>query len=201
MSAPTSAATTLPADDVSQEQLQDVQNELQRLQDSVVMLEARLLDQQKLIEKLQQQPAKAASTYDPATTEMSPASSQQSPTEIYLAAFGDYANGNYRKSISGFSRFLDLFPANDYAGHAHFWLAECYLALERYEQAINDFDMVITDYPDSGKAPDAMLKKAAALYQTGDEQSAIETIQLLKERYPESSAAKRASETFNQPEQ
>ena len=187
---------------LSDQQVQDIEARLQRLQDSVVMLEARLLDQQRVIESLKQRPGQDSGTAvsgidNGSNSDNAPGSAQQSPTEIYLAAFGDYAAGQYQKSINGFSRFLQFFPANDYASNARYWLAECYLALGQYEQAIADFDKVVADYPKSAKAPDALLKKAAALYQANEEESAIETIQLLKERYPKSSAARKAAESFN----
>jgi len=188
--APASAAA------LTDQQAMDIEARLQRLQDSIVMLEARLLDQQRVIESLKQMPGRTTS----ATTNVAPGTEtpgQQTPTEIYLAAFGDYAAGQYQKSINGFSRFLQLFPAYDYASNARYWLAECFLALGQYQQAVTDFDRVTVDYPKSTKAPDALLKKAAALYQLNEEESAIETIQLLKERYPKSSAAKKAAESFN----
>lgn len=192
--AATSAATTTGAN----QQIEDIEARLQRVQDSIVMLEARLLDQQRIIESLKQRPGQgfATSGNDKTNAETS-SSTQQTPTEIYLAAFGDYAAGQFQKSINGFSRFLQLFPANDYASNARYWLAECFLALGQYEQAVTDFDRVVIDYPKSTKAPDALLKKAAALYQMDEEESAIETIQLLKERYPKSSAAKKAANSFN----
>ena len=161
------------------------------------MLEARLLDQQRVIESLKQQSGQGYSSAPAGAPTAAASSTQQTPTEIYLAAFGDFAAGQYQKSINGFSRFLQLFPANDYASNARYWLAECFLALGQYDQAVADFDRVAVDYPKSTKAPDALLKKAAALYQMDKEESAIETIQLLKERYPKSSAARKAAESFN----
>ena len=187
---------------VPDRQIEEIEARLQRLQDSIVMLEARLLDQQRVIDRMKQQAsAGSAPGGTGAIAGASPAEAvgtpQQSPTEIYLAAFGDYAAGQYQKSISGFSRFLQFFPANDYASNARYWLAECYLALGQFDMAVSDFEKVARDYPKSTKAPDALLKKAAALYQMNREESAIETIQLLKERYPKSSAAKKAADSFN----
>jgi tol-pal system protein YbgF len=203
--APAAAATTFAPAPIStsastaaggDQQIQEIEARLQRLQDSIVMLEARLLDQQRTIDRLK---SSGQDFSDEAGTspETGTAATTQSPTEIYLAAFGEYAAGQYQKSISGFRRFLQLFPANDYASNARYWLAECYFALGQYELAVIDFDRVAVDYPKSSKAPDAMLKKAAALYQVGEEDRAIETIQLLKERYPKSPAAKKATESFN----
>lgn len=186
--------------ELSGQQMQAIDARLQRLQDSLVMLEARLLDQQRTIENLQRQQGSGGGVAGPTGGDDGTdtiGSSQQSPTEIYQTAFGDYAAGRYQQSINGFSRFIQFFPSNDYASNARYWLGECYLALDQPEQAVVEFDRVVSDYPKSTKAPDAMLKKAAALYQTNKEEGALETIQLLKERYPKSSAAKKAEESFN----
>lgn len=161
------------------------------------MLEVRLLDQQRLVENLRQQIA--AGDFKPGTTAVVTGSltkPKKSPTEIYLAAFGDYAAGNYQKSIEGFSTFLRHFPANDYAGNARYWLAECYLAQENYEQAIVEFEQVYVDFPQGNKAADALLKMAAAQHQMNQSEKAFETIQLLKERYPKSAAARRAEQAY-----
>jgi len=184
-----------------EQRIEEFENRLQRLQDSIVMLEARLYDQQQAIDNLKTRTRSEATlpetgeTASPGTELSGPG--ELTPTEIYLAAFGDYAAGDYRKSIRGFSRFLQFFPANDYASNARYWLAECYFALGQYQQAITEFDRVFVDHPKSSKAPDALLKKAAALYQMEREQDAIDTLQILEERYPKSSAARKAAESFN----
>ena len=180
-----------------QQQLDENEIRVQRLQDSLVMLEVRLLDQQRLVENLRQQLAGGA--FKPGTAAVvtgMAAMPTKSPTEIYLAAFGDYAAGNYKKSIKGFSTFLLHFPANDYAGNARYWLAECYLAQENYDQAVIEFEQVYIEFPQGNKAADALLKMAAAQYQLNQPDQAIETIQLLKERYPKSAAARRAEQAY-----
>ena len=161
------------------------------------MLEVRLLDQQRLVESLRQQIGGGAfKTGTTASGSGETATPKQSPTEIYLAAFGDYAAGNYPKSIDGFSTFLRHFPANDYAGNARYWLAECHLALEDYDQAAVEFEQVYVDFPNGSKAADALLKLAAVQHQLNLTEKAIETIQLLKERYPKSAAARRAEQAY-----
>lgn len=200
------AATTRPAPmgtgataDLTaiQQKLDENAARVQRLQDSLVMLEVRLLDQQRLVESLRQQVA--GGDYKPGTPAAASgftAKPKKSPTEIYLAAFGDYAAGNYQKSIDGFSTFLRHFPANDYAGNARYWLAECHLALEDYEQAAIEFELAYKDFPQGSKAADALLKLAAAQHQLGRTEQTMETIELLKERYPKSAAARRAEQAY-----
>jgi tol-pal system protein YbgF len=179
-----------------QQKLQENTAQVQRLQDSLVMLEVRLLDQQRLVEGLRQQISGGAFTSGTAYVSGATTASKKSPTEIYRAAFGDYAAGNYQKSIKGFSMFLRHFPANDYAGNARFWLAECYLAEENYEQAAIEFEQVYADFPQGSKAADALLKLAATQHQLDQSEKVQETIQLLKERYPKSAAARRAQQAY-----
>ena len=106
------------------------------------MLEARLLDQQRTLDSLKASGPITAGPSGETPKVDAAGSNQQTPTEVYLAAFGDYAAGQYQKSINGFRRFLQMFPANDYASNARYWLAECYLALGQYEQAVASYNFV-----------------------------------------------------------
>jgi tol-pal system protein YbgF len=188
--APTSELSSI------EQKLEENTAQVQRLQDSLVMLEVRLLDQQRLVEELRRKVAGGEFASGAAPASGAASASKKSPTEIYRTAFGDYAAGNYEKSIDGFSSFLRHFPANDYAGNARFWMAECYLAMENYEQAAIEFENVFIDFPQGSKAADALLKMAAAQYQLNQTEKAQETIQLLKERYPKSAAARKAEQAY-----
>lgn len=119
---------------------------------------------------------------------------EASPTEVYLQAFGDYASGRYPQAAEGFQTFLDRFPNNSYAGNAQFWLGDCFFNQQEYLRAIDVFQRLLSEYPQAPKAPDALLKIAAAnlqLGRTGDARQAVET---LTRRYPNSSAANKAAD-------
>jgi tol-pal system protein YbgF len=193
---PQSSSATIPPSDLAaiQQKLDENSAQIQRFQDSLVMLEVRLLDQQRLVEDLRKQAFGGEFKSGASAVSGSPSTQKKSPTEIYRTAFGDYAAGNYTKSIEGFSNFLRHFPANDYAGNARFWLAECYLAQENYAQAAVEFEQVYIDFPQGNKAADALLKLAAAQHQLNQPEKVQETIMLLKERYPKSAAARRAEQ-------
>jgi len=51
------------------------------------------------------------------------------------------------------------------APNAQYWLAESYYGQKNYPQAIEEFDLVIRDYPDSPKVPSALSKQADAYVQ------------------------------------
>jgi tol-pal system protein YbgF len=117
-----------------------------------------------------------------------------SPTEVYLQAFGNYASGRYQAAIQGFEAFLQRYPNNSYAGNARFWLGDCYFNQQQYATAVDQFNRVLSDYPNTPKAPDALLKIATAQLQLGLQDEARGSLDALNLRYPKSAAAKKAQE-------
>lgn len=152
------------------------------------------------IEQLRRQPAAAQPGYRPAglpqTSETGVATTpgEGSPTEVYLQAFGDYASGRYQSAVHGFESFLQRFPNNSYASNAQFWLGDCYFNQQQYSLAIQEFNRVISDYQGAAKAPDALYKIAVAHLQLGQSDDARNVVELLNQRYPNSTATQKARE-------
>lgn len=121
-----------------------------------------------------------------------PADLQGSPTDIYLRAFGNYANGRYDTAILGFEAFLQNFPNNSYASNAHFWMADCYLKQQQLLQASTAFGQMLQQYPQAPKAPEALLKIATIALQLDDPDQARAAVERLQRRYPDSAAAKKS---------
>lgn len=184
---------------------QDLAQRLERLQDNLTLLEARLLDQQKAIELLRLgaaaqkvTPSGEIATSAPTSTgSAAPAGSVSppgSPTELYLQAFADYASGRFTQAIDGFKAFLRNYPTNDYAGNAQYWLGECYFSRQEYGLAVSNFRKTVEAYPQGGKTPDALLKLATALQQMNEPEQAQEALRQLRSRYPDSRAARKSLE-------
>jgi len=180
--------------------------QMERLQDNLTLLEARLLDQQKIIETLRQGASaqkvtptgEKTSTTRPESIAAAPTESGNrpgSPTEIYLQAFADYASGRFDQAIAGFGAFLKHYPNSDYAGNAQYWLGECYYSRQEYALAVAAFRKTAESYPQGGKTPDALLKMATALRQMNEVSQAEEALRLLRSRYPDTPAARKSLET------
>jgi len=182
----TNTATAAPSAEITrlQARLEQTDARLQRLQDSIVMLEVRILDQQRLVESLRQQSGVPVDTS---------ALAKKSPAELYLAAFGDYTSGRYRKATEGFNAFLRYYPSNDYASKVRYLLGESLLAQGDYKQAATEFARMAKEYPQSEQAPEALFKLAAAQHALNQPDKATATLQQLLEKYPDSAAAKRAA--------
>jgi tol-pal system protein YbgF len=178
--------------------------EMQRLRDSVLVLEGRLREQQQITEELRRTIVaqnvtslgdKAASLPSASGASLSSETSAAgSPTDIYLHAFANYASGRFEQAAQGFENFLRIFPGSDQAGNARYWLGECYYALGHFSQAVDVFRKVSEQDPQGSKTPDALLKMASALEQIEEPEQARRTLQTLQERYPKSSAARASME-------
>ncbi len=128
----------------------------------------------------------------PVEGKLLPADLQGSPTDIYLRAFGNYANGRYDTAILGFDAFLQNFPNNSYASNAHFWMADCYLKQQQLPKASAAFDQMLQQYPQAPKAPEALLKIATIALQLDAPDQARAAVDRLQRLYPDSAAAKKS---------
>lgn len=181
---------------------EDLSQRVQRLQDNMLLFEARMQDQQQLIEEMRMTLAALKVTPAGEKTERAaseagsgvPAQTDLSPTEIYLQAFADYTSGRFQQGIAGFESFIGRYPESEYAGNAQYWLGECHFSLQRYEQAAQEFAKVVEEYPQGSKAPDALLKMASALLRLEQSERAGQALEILLQRYPNSSAARKARE-------
>lgn len=207
---PTSAApaSQLEHDFVKlQQDQQKLAQQLDHIQTNLALIETRVQDQQQLLEQLKQQPVAQKVTPNGQNTETATASGTSSassaaagtaggspppPTEIYLKAFADYAAGRYAQATDGFNTFLKTYPDSDFSGNARYWLGECYYAQQQYPQAVAAFQQVVERTPQGPKAPDALLKMADALKQMGQNDRAAQALQALRQRYPDSTAAKKS---------
>ncbi len=125
-------------------------------------------------------PAASAPAAPAAVTAAAP-----SVTDVYNQARIDYTQGRYPLAISGFKDVLQLDSRGDLADNAHYWMGECYLAQRQYDPAIEEFDRIIRDYPESNKRPDAYLKKAMTLDDMGRRSEANLMYELVIEQFPQ----------------
>ncbi|HKK00830.1 MAG TPA: tol-pal system protein YbgF [Desulfuromonadales bacterium] len=204
--APSGAPSSQLAHDFAklQQDQRELDKKLDHIQNNLILIEARVQDQQKVLEQLRQKPVAEKGTPNgqkAETTTLGPAAAATaststgappSPTEIYLKAFADYAAGRYSKAANGFATFLKTYPDNDFASNARYWLGECFYAQQQYPQAVAAFQQMLEHSPQGAKAPDALLKMAAALKQMGQNDRAEQALQALRQRYPDSAAAKKS---------
>lgn len=176
--------------------------QIEQTQSNLLLMEARVQDHQLLIEELRRELVAKKGTLQREITPRTATSSPQgipsspeqggSPTEIYLKAFSDYASGRYEPAIDGFETFLRLYPGNNYASNAQYWLGECFYGQKDYARAYQAFQKMAETYPRGTKTPEALLKMSMAATQLNQPERAEEALKLLRSRYPESAAAQKS---------
>ncbi|HWG75482.1 MAG TPA: tol-pal system protein YbgF [Steroidobacteraceae bacterium] len=123
---------------------------------------------------------------------------QASAQSAYDHAFDTLKSGNYAAAVMQFMQFLQDYPSSDLDDNAQYWLGESYYVTRDYDNAATAFRAVGDKYPQSRKAPDALLKLG---YTQLDQQKNAEgraTLQLVLQRFPMSDAAKLAMQRLSQ---
>lgn len=110
----------------------------------------------------------------------------------YKAAFNLLKVGKYGEAILAFRDFLGKYPAGNYAANAQYWLGEANYVTRQFPVALEEFKKVITQYPESRKLPDAMLKIGYIYYEMKQSEDARRVLTELKQKYPGKTAARLA---------
>jgi len=114
----------------------------------------------------------------------------------YDAAMELFKAGDYKAAGTALSDFVRQFPASAYTPNAQYWLGNAFYAQRDCKSAISAQLQVLKNYPDSPKAPDAMLNIASCQTELKDK-AAKKTLQDLIKQYPESSAAVTAKQRLS----
>lgn len=107
----------------------------------------------------------------------------------YQKAFDLLMQKRYADSRRAFQDFLIKYPDGEYADNAQYWLAESSYVERDFASALDGFNKVIDNYPDSTKVSDAMLKSGYIQYEMKQWSKAKETLSNLTRLYPASTAS------------
>ena len=115
--------------------------------------------------------------------------------ERLLALFRD---GDLDGARLGFAAFLRDHENSDLSPNARYWLGESHYGKKDYRQAIDSYDRVELDFPQSEKVPAAILKKGYAYLAMKDKKRASSAFKQVVTLYPRSPEAGKASDKLSQ---
>ncbi|NCW77288.1 MAG: tol-pal system protein YbgF [Oxalobacteraceae bacterium] len=104
-------------------------------------------------------------------------------------ALAEFKAGNHQAANQSFSAFLQRYPESGYLPQAYFWLGSTFFAQQECAKAIPAYQTVATRFPNSQKAPEALLNIASCQLDLKDKGGARETLEQLLKKYPSSTAA------------
>ena len=117
------------------------------------------------------------------TRQVPAATATEEEQAAYDAAISDLRAGQYAQAITKFESFTADFPSSPLLSDAEYWLGEAYYVNRDFEQAREIFLTLGSQYPDSDKIPNTLLKLGYIYESLGDREKARQVYRKLLEAY------------------
>jgi tol-pal system protein YbgF len=186
-------------------QVQGLSDNLEEIKSRLGKLNQQLVDLQNTVQSLD---AKISGTAPPSTSPTSnnnfppssssvpvsaaPAGPAPSADTLYSNGLRDITSGKYDLARQEFQDYLKFYGDTDLASNAQFYLGEIAYSQRNYDQAVTEYDRVLTNYPKSFKLAPARLKKGMSLLELGQKNTGIRELREVVKRYPGTEEERRA---------
>ncbi len=184
--------------DTMSTQVQGLSDNLEEIKSRLGKLNQQLVDLQSAVQSIDAKvsgsapaggtnprPAAAgndATSAPPATG--SAANPAPSADMLYSNGLRDITSGKYDLARQEFLDYLKYYGETDLASNAQFYLGEIAYHQKQYQDAVAEYDKVLTIYPKSFKLAPARLKKGMALLELGQKTPGIRELREVVSRYP-----------------
>jgi tol-pal system protein YbgF len=111
---------------------------------------------------------------------------------LYSNGLRDITSGKYDLARQEFQDYLKYYSDTDLASNAQFYLGEIAYSQHNYDQAVQEYDRVLTNYPKSFKLAPAHLKKGMAQLELGQKTAGVKELREVVKRYPGTEEERRA---------
>jgi TolA-binding protein len=113
--------------------------------------------------------------------------------DLYDNANRDRTGGKFDLALQEYADYLKWYGNTDMAPNAQYYIASIHAAQGDFENAVREYDMVITKYPDNNnKIPDAMFGKGTALMRLGRRTDGGNEFRELIKRFPRNDLSTKA---------
>ena len=189
--------------DTMSTQVQGLSDNLEEIKSRLGKLNQQLVDLQNTVQSLDAKvsggggtapssgvsnPGAGLSSQPPAGGTMAPAGAAYGPAPsadtLYSNGLRDITSGKYDLARQEFQDYLKFYGDTDLASNAQFYLGEIAYSQKNYDQAVNEFDKVLNNYPKSFKLAPARLRKGMALIELGQKTSGVRELREVVKRYP-----------------
>lgn len=110
----------------------------------------------------------------------------------FEAAYSFYKAERYQNAVSSFQDFLRSYPQSVHAANVHYWLGNAYFSLKDYKNSLSVYQKLLAQYDTHPRLADALLNMADCQLELEDKPGARQTLKLIVEKFPNSSAANEA---------
>ena len=142
-------------------------------------------------------PSANTETATPETTVVTPIRSRASTLkpavlseqQLYQMAYESAINSNFKRSIAEFDQYLNVYPQGRFVSNAHYWKGQSYLYLDRFGEARDAYEIILNEFAETPKLPDAMYGLGLAYQGLGETAQARDLFNSIKRRYPNTGVA------------
>tara|TARA_B100000676_G_C17802289_1_gene692878 strand:- start:89 stop:715 length:627 start_codon:yes stop_codon:yes gene_type:complete len=121
--------------------------------------------------------------------------------ENFESSFELVRMGDYISAEIALREYINDFPIGSYTDDAKYWLAESLFSQNKYSEALDIFNQIIIEYPDSEKMMESILKSGFSQQELGDLSAAEALFRRVIREYPNSSASSLAEERLKKIQQ
>jgi tol-pal system protein YbgF len=196
--------------DTMSTQVQGLSDNLEEIKSRLGKLNQQLVDLQNTVQSLD---AKISGTAPPQSTtptssnyntappaggvvptggSAAPPGGAPSADTLYSNGLRDITSGKYDLARQEFQDYLKYYSDTDLASNAQFYLGEIAYSQHNYDQAVQEYDRVLTNYPKSFKLAPAHLKKGMAQLELGQKTAGVKELREVVKRYPGTEEERRA---------
>ncbi|MAS81166.1 MAG: tol-pal system protein YbgF, partial [Legionellales bacterium] len=118
----------------------------------------------------------------------------QNAEAVYQRAFNLLKKSQYDQAKKAFKNFLKNYPESDYSDNAQYWLGETNYVMQKYDIAINEYQALLSIFPNSKKVSHALLKIGYSYAELGNVSDAEKILIEVVQEYPGTTAARLAEE-------
>jgi tol-pal system protein YbgF len=126
-----------------------------------------------------------------------PTQRQDSTRHLYDRIMEEFKRRDYEAAIAGFRLFIEIHGESALAANAQYWIGECQFRTRRYQDALQSFYSVVSNYPLSPKLAASTLKLGQTYMKLGDQEKARLMFDRVIDQYPESAEAEVARKTID----
>jgi tol-pal system protein YbgF len=173
--------------EAQQQELRQLRGRLEELQNDNVKLRQEQRDQYADLDRRLEEARAVAATLPPPAN---PGDEQM----LYDRALELLRTRDYAGAADGLRSLAAAYPDGQLADNTQYWLGEAYYVTQEYDHAAAAFQRVLTSWPDSRKAPDALLKLAYTQLEQGNTQIGRTNLQQVVAQFPGTESARLATE-------
>ena len=187
--------------DTMSTQVQGLSDNLEEIKSRLGKVNQQLVDLQNSVQSIDARlaggnptgaPAASAAPATPGAASASPSGPPPSADNLYSNGLRDITSGKYDLARSEFQDYLKHYSDTDLASNAQFYLGEIAYSQHQYQQAVTEYDKVLTNYPKSFKLAPARLKKGMALIELSQKNAGVKELREVVKRYPGTEEERRA---------